>query len=232
MLAIKAAPDFDFYAFSDQDDVWSPTKLWKLIQKIQLEESDVPVLGLGNGVVTRDSKFLSKLYPNIQMYQTPMDVSFRATYGMSFVMNKALFDYLEDEDVAAFDKFAHDQLAALLATLLGKIVVVDENMIEYIQSDRNASGYKETHNTLFKKLSLYFERFKDWSDRLSQNLVEVAYFLQTKELTAQANDILEVVLSSKRTIFGKLKLIMTPTWHSHSLPQNIVTFILIIKGRV
>lgn len=232
---IQMIAGYKYYAFADQDDFWYPNKLEKMLQMMETDQDkdSEPKLVLSNGNVVRDDKTIGDMYPKNSTFDTISDVSFRAMYGMSFLINDELIELVrlivnkKNELVT----FGHDDLIAFIASLYGKIDFCGEKLMDYVQHSNNASGFKGQKLTLLSKFRLLMKRFSDWSFRVSSNLLSISAGLEEDTQNQQSLKIKSLVLGAQRSIRGRIKLIFSGVWRTHSLAQDFVMFILVIIGK-
>lgn len=116
--ALKDAPESDYYAFSDQDDVWFKDKLVNTIKLI--DSNDKFALAFQNCFVTDERLENKRLH-----YQINREVPF---YGMSFTLSVCsgflmVFDsYLRDLAIIDVDvPISHDMWVSSLASYVGVV---------------------------------------------------------------------------------------------------------------
>ena len=140
-LLLAADIEADYFAFSDQDDIWERDKLSRAVAALQgappespalytsrtrLIDEDGRTLGLSRGLGRRRPGFRHALAQNI-------------TSGNSMVMNRAARDLLCAARVT--DVPHHDWWTYLLVSGAGGTVIFDEHpTLRYRQHDRNLTG--------------------------------------------------------------------------------------------
>lgn len=145
LLSHSTAP---YVALSDQDDVWLPSKLAKLLAKMQELEAvygkDMPLLVFCDSTLT-DSAL--NLLPGSFLLRQKVDLiaglSFPRLLMQNFIAGHAmLFNAALREKAGAVPPgvILHDSYLALVAAAFGKIGFVDEPLVLYRQHDVNALG--------------------------------------------------------------------------------------------
>lgn len=183
MKMLENAPEADFYAFSDQDDVWMADKLSRACGNLEKEENKIALYG--SNVVVTDSKL-----NNVRLYNDKdrlvinrplkerLDLS-RMPGGLTYVFTpdllKIMCRWLPTGD------YGHDFICYLLGTLFGKVIYDSQPSVYYRQHGNNQIGadggiglrVKKNMKTLFSKsvpqksiwaskvLELYPEIFKN-----------------------------------------------------------------------
>lgn len=144
MRLIETVPDsYDYYCFSDQDDIWFPDKLISAINKIQYEE--FPTLYTSNQTVFEQidgTKYLRyKDVPSVSYCQI---LHRNLVAGCTMVWNKDLQAILSN-NIPTDDLLKnriHDVWVAMVAACLGKIVYDSNSYILYRQHNNNVVGVK------------------------------------------------------------------------------------------
>jgi len=139
---------FQYFAFSDQDDIWHTNKLITCIKRLhELENehgSDTPILVHSDLRVVDNS--LDEIAPSFIRFQgipDPQEHSFdkflhqNVATGCTFVFNRAL---LELATPVPEETVIHDWWFALVAKYYGIIDFIDQPLIDYRQHQQNAIG--------------------------------------------------------------------------------------------
>ncbi|MBP7189946.1 MAG: glycosyltransferase family 2 protein [Rickettsiaceae bacterium] len=168
MQAIKNTPnDFEFYALSDQDDVWQKQKLSRATSKLKKFPEDIPALYCAR-TITVDVKLqymgLSPLFSRKPSFENALVQSLAG--GNTMVLNKAakkLLDSVsEDIDIVSHDWFIYQ----LISGAGGNIYYDEVPSLLYRQHGSNLVG---SNNGIFAKLlrvgKLLKGSFKKWNDR-------------------------------------------------------------------
>lgn len=174
--------DYDYYMFSDQDDVWDKNKISRLLYFIKLKEekeSKLPMLVYCDAnIVDKNLNIINpsliketgKILPQnnllnhilVQNYFPGCAVLFNNT------LKKTIHDIYEKCEM-------HDWWLTLVAAYHGKIYFLEESLHHYRQHENNVIGAGKT-NDIFKKykerLQKLFKKnasFSNWKDY--QNIV-------------------------------------------------------------
>lgn len=147
-LLYQAGNRFDYYAFSDQDDVWFPFKINMAIEKIG--QQNRPILYTSNQILV--DKKLNKI--GLRYKQKP-DVSYTQIIcqnkltGCTMVWNKALQMFLFDPKRRPTKELLanriHDVWVAMVASVIGKIIYDKNGYILYRQHENNVVGIRKTN---------------------------------------------------------------------------------------
>ena len=176
--ALSLSQDADYYAFSDQDDVWKKDKLIKCIgimngnsnypqlSYCKMQRSDVNLNKLDEQVDILKPEQLSKKITLIKTYN----------YGAATVINKAAKN-LVCRVWPNIEDLPHDMWIGLLCFWFGKVYFVDEPLYYWIRYDTSVTG-EGTKRTGIKY-------------RLQQSLKKKSYPNVSEELLMYYNDLLE-----------------------------------------
>lgn len=149
------APDSEYYAFCDQDDVWDNDKLYCAVKKLENLNSEKPNLYYSNlRIVDQNLKFYR--YSHDRVLSNPNKYSAlteNLCTGCTAVFNKCALQLLKSNtpDYCTM----HDTWVYMLCKLLGNTIYDEKAHISYRQHDKNVVGAYLTQN----KITLYKERF-------------------------------------------------------------------------
>ena len=141
-------PTCDYYAFSDQDDVWLPHKLSNAMNALGHEQRDIPVL-----FATRTNIVDANLLPLGESPSPRRGISFynamvqNVLPGHTQVFNKSLRDILT---VHGFeDAYVVDWWLYLTATAVGHVIFSEDAQVLHRQHGNNSVGYRLTFFSQF-----------------------------------------------------------------------------------
>lgn len=147
-MASQHYPQYNYYAFADQDDIWLPEKLIsgirelkKLAQGPQLYCSNVTryIDGIPQGNLRSKSIVPSFRGCLIRNYAT----------GCTMVFNRELLK-LVCHDLPQI-KVAHDYWFYMVACLCGSVIIDDNSFILYRIHDNNQVGFKSGFREIWKR---------------------------------------------------------------------------------
>ena len=157
--ALVAESTADYILFCDQDDVWFPQKVSKLILRIQqLEKNsgkELPLLVHSDLIVT--DEHLNVLHKSFWRYQYLNVHQTSRAYLMKNVVTACACIFNRAAAEVAFpapkEACVHDHWLALVVAALGKISVCNEPLLYYRQHQSNTVG-------AFSKINLF--RLSRW----------------------------------------------------------------------
>ena len=157
---LKHADGFDYYAFSDQDDVWDADKLSCAVSFIEKEPKDIPVLYCSNlKVVDENLNFCRTAHTS--SYNTKNRyaglVDFFAV-GCTEVFNQRAVDLTRDH--IRRDCLMHDSWIFMICNFFGRVIYDTTAHINYRQHGHNVVG---TNKDWKSKLNARIKRAVDRS---------------------------------------------------------------------
>ena len=168
-LYLACHPDIeaDYYAFSDQDDIWLSEKLSRAIGLLEHQKRELPSLyGSRTELINAHGKTIgiSKLIPHDLRFHNALVQNVAG--GNTMVFNHALRDIVRfagpDMDIVS-----HDWWLYIVTTAMRGKVVFDQNpFIQYRQHKGNLVGSNTSISAKLNRLSQLFSgRFKGWIQR-------------------------------------------------------------------
>lgn len=161
---LRDAGPAPYFAFCDQDDVWSFDKLERLVQRcqqIQNHHRDQPCLVYSDlSVVDAQLGLLSRSFME-QIRARPHDITHKtllaenAIPGCAMLFNAALVDVFRAHEFDATRAIMHDWWIALLASTLGSISYVPDALVYYRQHATNTLGSVDRSGLAFLLSKLF-----------------------------------------------------------------------------
>ena len=180
LLGLKDAPEGDYYAFADQDDLWFDNKLINGIEMIESKgNSNIPMMYHCNKISTdenlkplkhqvrRTPKPLNRQHAMIQEY----------AQGCSIILNEAARQLVLRH--IPKEKIAHDFWCGLICYMFGDVIYDNRPHFYHISHGNNASGeghmigsWKGRLKKFFAGGTVYYTPFLDlekgYADMLSK----------------------------------------------------------------
>lgn len=185
-LTCRANIQADFYAWSDQDDVWYDDKLQRAIERLKHVPAHVPALYCGRTELTHERgehMGYSPLFARAPSFANALVQSIGG--GNTMVLNHAAVLLLREAG-ANVKIVSHDWWTYLLVAGCGGVVVYDpEPAIFYRQHDGNLIGGNANWAARLVRLRMVFQgRFREWNELNIAALQSVQ-----SRLTPQNNEI-------------------------------------------
>ncbi len=165
-LTCNPAIQADYYAFSDQDDIWEPGKLERALAWLETVPQDVPALYCARTrLVDAQNREIgvSPLFTKPPSFANALVQSIGG--GNTMVFNNAARALLRQAG-QNLPVITHDWWAYMAVTGCGGRVHYDrEPMLRYRQHEGNLVGMNSTWAARLKRVGLLWQgRFRQWSD--------------------------------------------------------------------
>ena len=172
MELCKQAPEAEYYAFADQDDVWLPEKLCHAVAQLQ-PCGDVPALSAAEFRMTDEtlrpipeapSAFIVapavyRQADRAQRIKTGCAMNDITGFGCTQVWNAALHNIIRSHPLPRVE-MDHDTILGMTALLCGEYVPLEQADILYRQHGKNASGGKTGIKGLLYRLTFHLKRLR------------------------------------------------------------------------
>lgn len=221
LCQLALSESFNYFAFSDQDDIWHKNKLETCIKRLHELESEhgsnTPILIHSDlRVVDTQLHEMASSFIRFQGIPDPEKHSLEkflhqnVATGCTFVFNRAL---LELASPVPNEAIIHDWWFALVAKYYGVIDFIDQPLIDYRQHQQNSIGAISQskqrsfiNSYLYKALSKYPKHLSTATKQ-----AESLYLIESKglnSLVGNAKDPLKQFKSLKRSRFiSRLKYV-------------------------
>lgn len=211
-LSMAAAQDLqaDYYAFSDQDDLWDSGKLERAIEWLKTIHSQVPALYCGR---TRLADYAGNHFGLSSLFIQPPGLGNALVQniagGNTMVFNEAARKLL----VAAGDNVivpSHDWWLYILVSACGGVVKYDqEPMVTYRQHDKNIIGSNTGLKARISRIKrLISGQFRHWNELHLESLSNVRHLIAPENLVVlqQFSELRRMSKSSRLRTLPELKL--------------------------
>ncbi len=226
-LLIEVADEScDYYALSDQDDVWKPWKLAREIQFLEVQPQSLPLLAATASCITDE-----QLHPRGRTIISKRPPSFYNAMiqnicpGHTQVFNQKLLKLLSQSDSKSANVF--DWWVYLLASGLGKVIISPESSVLHRQHENNAVGYQV--NPL-RRFLLRLQRLIRGESSLLTMQLKGFYSLYGNMLPLEyRQEIMDFF--NCRSIRERIKYAIKMKVYRHSLWETMVFRLLFILGK-
>jgi len=217
----------DYYALSDQDDVWFPNKLIVSLEFLEKNISDKPVLFSSCSCITDEN-----LNPIGQSVLPNKGVSFYNAMiqnicpGHTQVFNREML--LELKNNNSCDMFVLDYWIYLVASGIGKVIFMPECTVYHRQHLNNAVGYQvnPVKNLIARLKRLNFKRADKGTIQL-----KAFYDLYKRKLSKEYLEEIEKFLDCNEFITSRLKYVKQSKVYRQTKGETILFRILYILGK-
>jgi len=156
-LIQNSAPDVDFLALCDQDDIWKPHKLSRAVEKLNRLPQTVPAMYCSRLELVNcdlEPMGLSTLVRKRPAFENAL-VENLAT-GSTMLLNRAARDLLLDKMPAS--AIMHDWWIYLTVSSLGSVIYDPCPSISYRLHDSNVVGQHKGAALLFKRMQRFISK--------------------------------------------------------------------------
>mgnify|MGYP002128096464 FL=1 len=194
-LSCKASIQADYYAYSDQDDVWAEDKLGRAVAWLNSVASDVPALYCSRTCIVdeRGAEIgLSPLFSKKPSFANALIQNIGG--GNTMVYNRAARALLMSAG-DSIDVVSHDWWAYILVSGAGGEVYYDPAPeVLYRQHQNNLVGANVSWVARSQRLKMLLQgRFRKWNDRNIKALQSINHLLIPKNL-----ELLELFIQARK----------------------------------
>lgn len=179
-LSLVCNPEIkaDYFAYADQDDIWTPGKLSRAITQLESVSVNVPAIYCSRTHLIDEDGHpigLSPLFNKAPSFANALVQNIGG--GNTMVLNKAAVALLRS--VGEKPIVSHDWWSYLLITGAGGTVIYDpEPTVHYRQHDTNIIGSNRISRLSPFRIKLLLNgRFKTWNTINTQTLLEFKHLL-------------------------------------------------------
>lgn len=231
LYALQNAPDADYYAFSDQDDVWDDDKLINAISKISDSEkknSDIPLLYCGRTrLVDSNLNFMrnGKTFHRRSiewLCGEPLSAA-----GCTMVFNKRLKDIVASYIPVTFPM--HDAWVTNVCLAVGGTVIYDDiPHISYRQHSLNVVGGNRNFFSSIKRRILFYKKMgSNYHVKMYREIIHAYSALMPENNIVRC----EMICNYGRNFKNKMKLITDKMFWHGSMKWKFETFFLILFNK-
>jgi glycosyltransferase involved in cell wall biosynthesis len=222
--------NYDYYAFSDQDDVWHKNKLLRATALLT-ERSDAAIPAMYCSRV----EYVAENLEHIGYSEIPSSICFEhalvenIAFGCTIVINKAAKDILSREMPSC--ALMHDWWVYLVISALGKVIYDSWPSMKYRQHNKNAVGGT---NRFFiknmKKLLLFIKNIQSGKKRTTDQAEEFKKIYEAY-LNKEQNIEINNFIKPKTKFKWRLKLIFLGKFNRQNAIDNFFYKIQILLGK-
>ena len=217
---IRENYDSEYFALSDQDDVWETDKLISAVSKIKQYNKDIPLLYFSNLKVVDSELTYHKLFydkfPSIKNRYSCLIETYAT--GCTVVYNRRLAETaarLQPQDFSMHDAWLFD-----IASLLGRTIYDESAHICYRQHQSNVIG-EQINKNLGKTISNRWHRiFNNKLHPYSEN-AKVLYSELKKDLKKEDLILLDDLANYRFSFAKKIRVLFDSTLKTKDFDRNI-----------
>ena len=229
MNLVNEAPDSDYYAFCDQDDIWLPQKLSIAVDMLEKLPPDAPNLYCSNLYYYANNTKGQLIKRTDLLYNKYTCLLSNIATGCTIVFNKKLKGIMAENMPTI--PVAHDYWAYQTAMFLGNVVYDKDSYILYRQHQNNQIGASKNNfqkNINRLKSYLYYDGNHE-RQVISANLLSCYEEL----LSPESKKIINVLAGYRTNIKLKLQLLLDPKFKmNNSTIQNFAVRIRVLFNMI
>ena len=198
-LIRRVSENYDYYAFSDQDDYWEKDKLDIAVRKLREIDEQIPMLYCSNVIATDEH-----LHPIGYLFKkNKIEVNFHnaifenIAVGCSCVTNQKLLSLIKQHIPQRC--YMHDWWIYIVATYFGKVIYDNDSYILYRQHSNNVVGASKSI------LQQYVRRWKNSKSLCHYPSIHMKE-LSEKYILSKDNDFIQSVIQAPSSIKARLHL--------------------------
>lgn len=207
LTALRECPKADYYAFCDQDDVWTDGKLSAAME--QIGATNQPVLWCSDYQVTD-----SDLHVIIQsVLEQPVQDSVRAVFynnvpGCTMVFNWALMQELRKVEISNIRM--HDIMAINVALITGRVIFDRTPYVLYRQHGNNVLGYRHKKIQLGKWIKEKLELVINKENYSTSEYAQAVLNAFESEMNAREKAEYKLISKMNGSLISRLKVLASP----------------------
>ena len=226
MDLLNKSGEYDYYAFSDQDDVWDSRKLIFAINMLKSKEDKPSLYMSALNVVDENLNLIeTKKVDGNYSFEGEMIKNFAT--GCTMVLNKNLRDIINNYKPNYI--IMHDSWITRVCYAIGGNVIIDDNSyIKYRQHTSNVLGYKDEG---FQKLKRQFKIA--FVDKIAMR-VNIAKELKNgyyEILTKEAKEVIDNLINYQKDKKAKKWLLNNKKFRTNNKKINRKMKIFIILNK-
>ncbi len=227
---INSADGYDYYALSDQDDVWLEDKLQIACDGVDSVKEDIPVLYASTSYLVHDDLIpygtTRKKEREMSMYNTIIQ---NICPGHTQVMNNRLLEKIKEDVIDPSRIYVYDSWIQNVANLYGKIVFDNEPHTYYRQYEGNQLG-----SGVGKLGQLMASISRDKSGDGHKYRRQIEYFYELNEKKLRENDFSQEIskfVNSKRLI-DKIMYAFIGKLYRQKKTETLAFYVATILGKL
>jgi len=204
--ALSYPEPIDFYAFSDQDDIWMPNKIKIACRYLEDSKEDTPLLFSSNSLFVDDHMNVLGAFHRKTPHFTKQNVMiFPTEQGCSMVFNKRALELYDSHPPR--DAW-HDRWMCLICNFFGETIYCQTPLFYYRIHGGNMIGKKQKlWDRMMDDVKFFFT-----SDAKNSQMVEEFYQAFETHLSSEDRDIVNVFLHYKESFRNKWKIMVSPEY--------------------
>lgn len=203
---IYNAGDYDYYGFSDQDDIWLDDKIQTAVNYLEKEDNNIPLLyGSCSYITDENLNILGTTNKQVREMTLNNTIIQNFLPGHAQMMNKRLLDILKNEiDVSQI--YMYDAWITNVAMVFGKVLFDNNPHTYYRQHSKNVIGFNKK-NSLFSWIKERIKRIKNSEAKKYSKQIRYFYNLYADKMNENENKEIFLFLNYQNNIIQRIKFL-------------------------
>ena len=225
---INYAKDFDFYAISDQDDVWIKDKLKNGINEIKKNDSNIPILYGSCSYLVRDDLIpYGKTQCQKRKILLTNSIIQNFIPGHSQIMNAKMLELLKGK-IDSSRIYVYDFWITNVAVLFGKVIFSNQPYTYYRMHTNNVIGYGKSKIAWIKER---IRRFKKGDGNAIYRQVEYFYEMYSKDMSKKDSNEIKKFLKLNKDVIKRIKFILFTKLYRQKKSETIMFKLIYLLGK-
>lgn len=222
---MQIAPIADYYAFSDQDDIWKPKKLINACRQLDDVKNNIKMY-CSNLDLYYDGKIRGKMRPDEIRYDCYKAILENIATGCTMVFSRDLLLLINSRRYC--DIIPHDHWIYLVTMFTGIVIYDTQSYIYYRQHDNQQLGYDTTWHKRLGYWGKHAHSFFMEKTRSKTARCLLAYFGDA--ISESKINILMLFLNYKKSLISRVVMLFDRRFSMSYVPNDIIYRIRIILG--
>ena len=227
---LEAAPKSDYYAFSDQDDIWDPDKVLTGVETLKNEDHSLPLLYWCSFRSMDKNGKIYKLYSSRTQFTEGVDpliknINTNDIRGCTCVFNQVSLDMMLELGLDGYRY--HDWMIQIIASMFGKEIYDMYPHISYRCHENNCFGPAKANIDALKRV-IKFYKTVELNNNHSKTAIEFYNAFKDKITNPKQLEFLESVVNYQTDKAAKKKLL-----HNKEMFRSMPIFLaMLIKYEI
>ncbi len=220
---------YDYYGFSDQDDVWMEDKLINCVTLME-NDGDVKCVKLAHcNSLSVDANMHPRkkqeyIIPSPLNYKTA--ISTECFQGCGMIWNGTAMELLKHYRTRN-EALAHDYWVGIVCYLCGKVYYCDKRLFYHVRHDSNSSQDGKVWSGRLQRLSLFSSDVSVYMNPSEDLLMGFSQYLDNDQ-----TDFLRRLIDYKENIKSKIQLLVDRDFRRPTLISTFAFKIAIIMNKI
>ncbi len=216
----------EYFAFSDQDDIWLPQKLEEATKTLSYQDKSIPLIYGSPVHLYADGDIVGKQF---QCPSPKLGNFLVKNYypGCTMVFNRSLCELIKKVDYSKLNTFPlHDHWLNLVCTACGgKVIIDDESYILYRQHNSNVVGDRN----LFQKIK--GNGLITHSNNTRYKICKELNKYYRDQFCKEAISTVDTVLKYFEGFGCRMKLALSKEVKPYSMPEKVSITLMVLLGK-